>query len=131
MHKRNRYFIIASLAYGLIGIGIILTWLINPTLFIGNIPKLHGHIMLLGFISMMIFGIALHIIPRFSGRPLFSERLANMQLYIANIGLIILSIGWILLNTQWQILGGSLYWINILLFASNIILTVRHYGPKG
>ena len=131
MHKRNRWFIALSLAYALIGGLIGILWLIDPGLIPGNIPRLHGHVMLLGFIAMMIYGVALHVLPRFSGRPLFSERLANWQLYVANLGLWIMAAGWLVLNNHVVGIGGALSWIAIAMFSANIMLTVRHYGPKG
>jgi cbb3-type cytochrome oxidase subunit 1 len=44
---------------------------------------------------MMIFGVAYHVIPRFSGSPLHSPRLAGLHLWIANIGLALMVSGWI------------------------------------
>lgn len=55
----------------------------------------HVHANLLGFVSMMIFGVAYHVIPRFSGSPLHSPRLAGLHLWIANIGVAFLVLGWI------------------------------------
>jgi heme/copper-type cytochrome/quinol oxidase subunit 1 len=55
----------------------------------------HAHANLLGFVSMMIFGVAYHIIPRFSGAPLQSRRLALVHLWLANLGLTGLVGGWI------------------------------------
>jgi cytochrome c oxidase cbb3-type subunit 1 len=47
----------------------------------------HAHANLLGFVSMMIFGVAYHVVPRFSGRPLHSPALASAHVWIANAGL--------------------------------------------
>jgi cbb3-type cytochrome oxidase subunit 1 len=47
----------------------------------------HLHATLLGFVSMMIFGVAYHVIPRFTGRPLHSRALAGVHLWVANLGL--------------------------------------------
>src|SRR3972149_5501703 len=55
---------------------------------------IHTHFNLLGWMSMMVFGVAYHILPRFSGKPLWSERLSLIQLWLANIGLIGMAIGW-------------------------------------
>ena len=48
----------------------------------------HMHANLLGFVSMMIFGVAYHVIPRFTGRPLHSRRLAAAHVWVANAGLL-------------------------------------------
>ena len=55
----------------------------------------HIHANLLGFVSMMIFGVAYHVMPRFSGTPLYSPRQASAHLWVANAGLILLVAGWI------------------------------------
>ena len=48
----------------------------------------HAHVNLLGFVCMLIFGVAYHILPRFSGKPLFSEGLATAQLWLNITGLV-------------------------------------------
>jgi cytochrome c oxidase cbb3-type subunit 1 len=55
----------------------------------------HAHANLLGFVSMMIFGVAYHVLPRFSGHPLHSGRLAGLHLIVANAGLAMLVTGWL------------------------------------
>lgn len=57
----------------------------------------HMHANLLGFVSMMIFGVAYHVLPRFTGRPLHSPRLAALHLGVANVGLATLVAGWLAL----------------------------------
>jgi cbb3-type cytochrome oxidase subunit 1 len=39
----------------------------------------HLHMNLLGFVAMMIFGVAYHVIPRFTGHSLHSRRLAAVH----------------------------------------------------
>jgi Cytochrome C and Quinol oxidase polypeptide I len=56
----------------------------------------HVHALLLGFVSMMIFGVAYHVLPRFTGRPLHSRSLARVHFWSANIGLGLLAGGFIL-----------------------------------
>lgn len=56
----------------------------------------HVHANLLGFVSMMIFGVAYHVMPRFAGRPLPSRRLPSVHLWLANAGLAGLVAGWVL-----------------------------------
>ncbi len=48
----------------------------------------HVHLNLVGFVMFLIFGVAYHILPRFRGRPLHSEKLAWAQLWMANVGLV-------------------------------------------
>lgn len=131
LHTRNRLFVTCSLLYGLLGGLLALGRLAAPQALPGNLPRLHGHLMLLGFMAMMVYGIALHVLPRFSGRPLWSERLANLQLYLANLGLWVMAAGWL---GYWNLLvglGGLLSWAAIGLFTANVLLTVRRHGPMG
>jgi cbb3-type cytochrome oxidase subunit 1 len=53
----------------------------------------HMHIMLLGFVTMMIFGVAYHVIPRFAAHPLHSRRAAVVHWWLANVGLALMIIG--------------------------------------
>lgn len=62
----------------------------------------HVHANLLGFVSMMIFGVAYHVIPRFTGSPLRSRGLARVHLWVANVGLACLVGGWLLRPTLWN-----------------------------
>lgn len=131
MHKRNRLFVALSLIYALVGGLIAIIWLYKPGLIPGDVPRLHGHIMLLGFIAMMIYGVGLHVLPRFSGHPLFSERLANWQLYVCNAGLWLLSAGWLASVNVLVLLGGVVTWAGMGMFAVNILLSVKVHGPAG
>ena len=56
----------------------------------------HLHMLLLGFVSMMIFGVAYHVIPRFVGSPLRSPRAAEAHWWLANIGLAVMVVGFML-----------------------------------
>jgi cbb3-type cytochrome oxidase subunit 1 len=51
------------------------------------------HLNLLGWVSMFIYGVAYHVIPRFTGNPLHSPRLADLHVVLANVGLIGMAVG--------------------------------------
>jgi cbb3-type cytochrome oxidase subunit 1 len=53
----------------------------------------HLHMMLLGFVAMMIFGVAYHVVPRFTGHPLHSPRAAGVHWWLANAGLALMALG--------------------------------------
>jgi cbb3-type cytochrome oxidase subunit 1 len=95
MDKYAKAFVKASLIY--LGIGVLmgLEMLIWPDVRF-TYARVHVHLLLLGFMAMMIYGVGYHILPRFMGRPVYSHRLGNVQVWIANITLIGLSISWIL-----------------------------------
>jgi heme/copper-type cytochrome/quinol oxidase subunit 1 len=97
----------------------------------------HVHANLLGFVSMMIFGVAYHVIPRFTGNPLRSRRSANAHVWVANAGLALLVGGWIL-RVQWPGLGGGavmtgavLSAIGAFLFITNVWRTLDPAPLRG
>lgn len=130
MLKRNRWFITLGLVYALLAGLVGLARLASPGWLPGDVPRIHGHLMLLGFVAMMIYGIGLHVLPRFAGRPLFSERLADGQFVLANLGLWVLLYGWLVGNSIALTSGGALSWLAMALFSVNIALTVRLFGPR-
>jgi cytochrome c oxidase cbb3-type subunit 1 len=89
-----RNFIRASLVWLGVGVLIGLSMAFFPARALVYRPA-HVHANLLGFVSMMIFGVAYHVIPRFTGNPLHSRALALTHLWAANLGLALLVGGWI------------------------------------
>ena len=78
----------ASLFYLLAGstLGVVMVFSSLPL-----IPS-HTHLLLIGFVSMMIFGVGYHLLPVFAGTNLYSIRLAELQFWLQNIGLIGLAV---------------------------------------
>jgi len=131
MLPRNRWFISVALLYALLGGLIGLVWLADPAALPGNVLRVHAHLMLVGFVGMMIFGVGLHVLPRFTGRPLFSERLADAQFALVNAGLIALALGWLAGRPAIVGAGGAVLWLGFALFALNVVMTVRPWGRRG
>ncbi|MDI6764083.1 MAG: hypothetical protein QME83_13780 [Thermodesulfobacteriota bacterium] len=137
MDKYAKTFVKASLIY--FGIGAItgvcmVLW--PDTRF--TVTRVHTHINLLGFMAMMVYGVGYHILPRFMGRPVYSHRLGNIQVWLANITLIGLSISWIFEATQggfWHtlvILFGIGQGVSIFLFIINLWMSmVTQPSNKG
>jgi hypothetical protein len=131
MHRRNRWFIVASLCYAVVGALIIVLWSIDPRLVPGDAVRTHVHLMMLGFVAQMIFGIGLHALPRFSGYPLYSERLADAQFVLINGGLLIMAAAWLGTMPSLAHAGAAMAWLALVCFAINIVGTVRLKGPMG
>ena len=105
----------------------------------------HQHLNLLGFVAMMIYGVAYHVIPRFMGHPLHSLRLAGVHVWLANAGLGFLALGFLLMPTigpaavPLQGLGGVLSAVGAYCFIYNIwrtldgraILRRTHASPNA
>jgi cbb3-type cytochrome oxidase subunit 1 len=88
-------FLKSSLAWLAVGVSLGIAMAIHPPWAVYRTAHLHMN--LLGFVAMMIFGIAYHVIPRFTGHALHSRRLAVVQWWLANAGLLILVLGLALL----------------------------------
>lgn len=87
MSPLSKNFIRASLVYFFIAaiLGIIM---ISMRSYPAQLLFTHVHLNLLGWMSMMIYGVAYHILPRFSGKPLAYPKIGNLQFYLTNIGLV-------------------------------------------
>lgn len=133
MLRRNRLFVAAGLLYALLGGLLGLVWLAapEPDWLSGYALRAHAHLMLVGFVGMTIFGVGLHVLPRFTGRALFSERLADGQFALVNAGLIAMVAGWLLSAPALVTAGGAILWLGLALFAVNVIMTVRPWGRRG
>lgn len=130
MSKITVWFIRVAMSYFIIAAGmgvLMLTW---PWWTRTYIPG-HAHLNLLGWISMTIYGVAYHIIPRFSGRPLYSNRLAWLHFYLANIGLIgmVLFFGFVghgNLRYEKHLLYSSIVeFTSIVIFVYNMMRTIK------
>ena len=95
----------------------------------------HFHMTLLGFVAMMIFGVAYHVIPRFTGNPLFSRRLAGVHVWMANAGLATIVMGF-MTRPYWRgaipllAAGGVLAATGAYVFIFNIWRTIDGSAGK-
>jgi len=87
-------FLKASLAWLACGVTLGVGMAVHPQLLIYR--PAHVHMNLLGFVTMMIFGVAYHVVPRFTGHPLYSRRLAGWHWWMANVGLALMVTGFVL-----------------------------------
>jgi len=136
MDKYAKAFVKSSLIY--LGIGTVLG--VSMVLFPDvrfTLTRVHVHILLLGFMAMMIYGVGYHILPRFMGRPVYSARLGNVQVWLANITLIGLSVSWILAALQggvWHLLAilfGIGQGIAIFMFIFNLWKSIVPQPNEG
>ncbi|MCL4459344.1 MAG: cbb3-type cytochrome c oxidase subunit I [Chloroflexi bacterium] len=129
MSKTTMGFIMAGMVYLVIGVTLGALFFIIPQTRL--LRTVHAHLNLVGFVMFLIFGVAYHILPRFRGRPLYSEGLAWVQFLLANVGLI----GMLLLMGigAYQPLGeftvllaifGAILTISIYLFVYNMWRTL-------
>lgn len=85
MDRFVKNFIAMSIVYLLVAsvIGVLMLGSPEYTLY----RFVHSHMMMLGWVSMMIYGVGYHILPRFAGRLLKSRALAELHFWLSNIGL--------------------------------------------
>jgi cytochrome c oxidase cbb3-type subunit 1 len=95
-------FIKSSLCW--LGVGVIMgvSMAFIPS-FIAYRPA-HVHANLLGFVTMMIYGIGYFVLPRFFSQKLHNKTLAGVHVWVANIGLAGMFFGFI---TRWMVLLGG------------------------
>lgn len=116
------YLFIASL------FGIVM--LAHPSLL--SLRFVHSHLNMLGWVSMMIFGVGYHILPRFTGKPLKSPKMGEIQFWLANIGLIGMLLFYALMSFNPEVsiyMGltvafGLVEAVSIFLFFYNMLATI-------
>ncbi len=129
MDKFVKGFIVMSIIYlGLASLlGIVMLWSQNAL----ALKFVHSHLNMLGWVSMMIYGVGYHILPRFMGRPLYSNKVGEAQFYLANISLV----GMLLFYTlnaynpgpsyrMLTVLFGAVQAVAIILFFYNMLMTL-------
>ncbi len=87
MNPLSKNFVRASLIYFFIA-AILGTIMISMKSYPAQLLFTHVHLNLLGWMTMMVYGVGYHILPRFSGTPLAYPKLGNLQFYLANAGLV-------------------------------------------
>lgn len=119
-----------------LGLGVIMgTWMaLSPSAIIYR--PAHVHLNLLGFVSMVIFGVAYHVIPRFTGHPLHNPRMAGVHWYAATTGLVALIGGFacaphVPLAAKWLLAAGALIsGVGAFLFIYNLWRTIDGRSPR-
>ena len=129
MDKFVKQFIFMGILYLIIAsiMGVIMA--INPGFI--SLRFAHVHLNLLGWMSMLIFGVGYHILPRFAGKVLYSNPLAQAQFYLANAGLIgMAGLATIGHDTSGKslyslfVISGVVEVISIMIFGYNMIMTL-------
>ncbi len=129
MDKFVKGFIVMSVVYlgfsTLLGIGM----LAHPNLM--AVKFVHSHLNMLGWVSMMIYGVGYHILPRFMGRPLYSNKIGEAQFWLANVSLVGMLVFYCLdvynpggPYRMIAVVFGAVQAITIFLFFYNMLMTL-------
>jgi cbb3-type cytochrome oxidase subunit 1 len=87
MDRYVRNFIAASIFYLAVASLMGIAMLIYPDTS-GVLRFPHSHLMLIGWVTMMIYGVGYHILPRFAGKLLKNQKIGELHFWLANIGLL-------------------------------------------
>lgn len=123
-----RAFLKASLVWFSLAVLIALAMALIPMLTVYRVA--HLHIALLGFVTQMIYGVALHVVPRFVGQPLVHRRTAEVQFWAAQSGLTLLAAGFVSRVNGWPLasatvaMGGVLSALGAACFVVNLWRTM-------
>ena len=142
MKDPTKHFVLAAVVYlvlgGLLGVLMLLSRLggawsswdyyLIPT---------HTHIMLLGWVSMTMFGVAYRMFPAVLVRKLYSVRLAWVHFWVANAALAGMALFFFLNRLQEErwvaplAVSGVLQFAGTMLFGYNILRTALSQRPEG
>lgn len=130
MDRFVKNFIIMSIVYLALASILGLLMLGHPSLM--YMKFIHSHLNMLGWVSMMIFGVGYHILPRFTGRPLMYPKLGELHFWLANISLVGMLLFYLLGNIKPEVsllrniltLFGLIQAISIFLFFYNMLATM-------
>ncbi|HUJ18001.1 MAG TPA: hypothetical protein VL197_08405 [Nitrospirota bacterium] len=129
MDKFVKGFIVMSIVY--LGISTVLGVCMLGNQSLMALKFVHSHLNMLGWVSMMIFGVGYHILPRFMGRPVYSPKIGEVQFYLANISLVGMLLfytlnvyapgsGYLMLTVAF----GGLQALTLFLFFFNMLMTL-------
>lgn len=128
-------FLKAGLAWLVLGVTFGVAMAVHPAWAVYRTAHLHMNF--LGFVTMTIYGVAYHVIPRFSGFPLKYKQVAGWQWWISNAGLALMVAGFILRVSPATLTagtialgsGGVLGASGAYVFAFNIWRTINGPAP--
>lgn len=117
-------FIRASLAWFAAGIALGLAMAVRPQWVVYR--PAHAHMNVVGFITMMIFGVGYQLLPRLFGHQLKSRALAIAHWWLANLGLAAMVAGFMLAphigarSAPVTAAGGALFTVGAFGFVYNM-----------
>jgi len=117
-------FIRASLLWFAAGIGLGVAIAVHPQWIVYR--PAHAHMNVVGFLTMLVFGVGYQLLPRLFGHPLRSRPLAIAHLFCANVGLAGLVLGFLVqprnaVTARWfTTTGGLLFAFGAMLWVYNL-----------
>jgi cbb3-type cytochrome oxidase subunit 1 len=129
MDKFVKGFIVMSVVY--LGAAAVMGIVMLSNQNVMALKFVHSHLNMLGWVSMMIYGVGYHILPRFMGRTLYSNKIGEAQFYLANISLMAMLLFYALnvyypsdLYRTITVVSGAVQALAIFLFLYNMLMTL-------
>jgi cbb3-type cytochrome oxidase subunit 1 len=129
MDKFVKGFIVMSVVY--LGAAAVMGIVMLANQDVMALKFVHSHLNMLGWVSMMIYGVGYHILPRFMGRALYSNKIGEVQFYLANISLVAMLVFYALnvydpsgLYRTITVVSGAFQALAIFLFLYNMLMTL-------
>ena len=114
----NRWFILAAQVYLILaGLGL----LMNGSLLSDTVARpAFLHLLTLGFMLFMIYGLGAHMLPRFTGQPIREGAWPWLQMGLAHGGVAGYAVGYLAGWHNLAVVGAVLAWLSLVVFAVRI-----------
>ncbi|MFH2132943.1 MAG: hypothetical protein ABIK68_21370 [bacterium] len=110
-----------TLVAGVLMVGLLFDWWYLP-LDRAGLKYLHITTGLLGWVSLLIFGVSFHVIPMFYLTKAFSDRIAYLVIALVTVSIAALSCGFLMQLDGWWLIGaGTPALAGILLFTGTTV----------
>jgi cytochrome c oxidase cbb3-type subunit 1 len=120
MDRYMKLFVLMSVIYFVVGSFLGLLMAMN--VYTAATKFAHVHLNLLGFMSMMIFGVGYFILPRFNARSLRWPRLVPVHFWLANVSLVSMVI--------FYTLSSAVFWLSAVMQLHSIALFLVHLAAS-
>ncbi len=114
----NRLFMLGAMIYLMLGgLGLVIN---GALLSDGPARPVALHLVTVGFMLMLVYGLGAHMLPRFTGNPILMGVWPWIQMGLVHAGLLVYSAGFLAGVYLVVIVGGALIWLSLLVFTVRI-----------
>lgn len=114
----NRLFMLGAMIYLMLGgLGLVIN---GALLSDGPARPVALHLVTVGFMLMLVYGLGAHMLPRFTGNPILMGVWPWIQMGLVHAGLLAYSAGFLAGVYHVVIAGGALIWLSLLVFTVRI-----------
>lgn len=114
----NRLFMLGAMIYLMLGgLGLVIN---GALLSDGPARPVALHLVTVGFMLMLVYGLGAHMLPRFTGNPILMGVWPWIQMGLVHAGLLAYSTGFLVGVYLVVIAGGALIWLSLLVFTVRI-----------